>query len=464
MTDTNIPITDGCGHISHHTRTLPIDSSRIGKVAFTNPEKAFLDDWSLELSETSDAKYLQEAALELRSNDTPVAFPTETVYGLGADATRSTAVTGIYEAKRRPADNPLIVHVSSIAQLTKLLRHGTATTDCNQALSDPIPSVYRALIDRFWPGPLTLVLPLPSPSPLASQVTAGLSTFAVRMPSSFLALALIHLADVPLAAPSANASTRPSPTTAAHVMQDLSGRIKTIIDGGECEVGLESTVVDGLTDPPVILRPGGISAEMLRQSPGWEKVAVGYKDSPENGIPKVPGMKYKHYSPRAKVILIKRALDAQLLAKHSSSTDNIGCVATRTWGNAPFNHLRGVTALEYENNSKTNNGCSYLPQAKAERAAFDPAYTLPSARLTFSAGKFTQILVEGRPRDKPLSVWTVPLGSEVPQIARGLFSALRELDGKGVDVILVEGIGDDEGGAAAAVMNRLRKAADQLET
>lgn len=464
MTDTTIQINGGCRHISHNTRILPINSSLIGKVTFTNPEKAFLEDWSLELSETRDAKYLQEAALELRSNDTPVAFPTETVYGLGADATRSAAVMGIYEAKRRPADNPLIVHVSSISQLTKLLRHGNRTTDCDQEPSDPIPPIYRALIERFWPGPLTVLLPLPSPSPLASQVTAGLSTFAVRMPSSFLALALIHLADVPLAAPSANASTRPSPTTAAHVMQDLSGRIDIIIDGGECEVGVESTVVDGLTDPPVILRPGGISVEMLRQSPGWEKVAVGYRDNPENGIPKAPGMKYKHYSPRAKVILIERALNAQLLAKHTGSTDNIGCVATRTWGNAPFNDLSGVTELEYEDDSKTNQGCSVFSQAKAERSAFDSVYALPSARLTPSAGQFTRILVEGRPGDKPLSVWTVTLGCEIPQIARGLFSALRELDGKGVDVILVEGIGDDEGGAAAAVMDRLRKAADQLET
>lgn len=295
-------------HQSRSTRVVTIDVSKIGRVKFSNPKESFLEDWTVELSSDQGAAHLRQAAQRLRDEDTPVAFPTETVYGLGADATRSSAVRGIYAAKQRPSDNPLIVHVSSLAQIRRLVcpfQHGTTRDDALQ--HDPIPSIYRPLIARFWPGPLTILLPLPNPSPLAPEATASLPTFAVRMPSSLLALLLIHLADVPLAAPSANASTKPSPTTAEHVLNDLSGRIDLILDGGPCEVGVESTVVDGLSNPPVILRPGGISADMLRQCPGWEEVVVGYKDAPERGVPRAPGMKYKHYSPRAKVILVEVA-------------------------------------------------------------------------------------------------------------------------------------------------------------
>ena len=277
------------------------------------------------------------------------------------------------------------------------------------------------------------------------------------MPSSRLALALIKLAGVPLAAPSANASTKPSPTTAQHVKHDLDGRIEIILDGGPCDVGVESTVVDGLSDPPLILRPGGVSIEQLRECEGWESVAVGYKDGSEKGrTPRAPGMKYKHYSPRAKVVLVETgAADGQLgssfwdtyldegirsfgviRTKHWKSLDN-GCSGSRTAANGTAN---GTI-------SPTHSGCSssHLTNGVIHSFSADP----PAASL---ATKLTT--------DLPVTVWDLSLGKSTADIARGLFSALRELDQKGVDVIFVEGIDDTEGDTAAAVMNRLRKAAE----
>ena len=271
-----------------HTDILPIDPTKIGQIVLHDNPESLLDEWDLKWEvNTADLTHMKRAAAQLRSTDIPVAFPTETVYGLGADATRSTAVQGIFQVKQRPSDNPLIVHVCSIQQLKEIL--------CSNGSHESIPAIYEPLIQKFWPGPLTIILPNPKGSPLAPEVTAGLSTFGARMPRSLLALVLIKLAGVPLAAPSANASTRPSPTAAEHVKDDLDGRIEMILDGGPCDVGVESTVVDGLTHPPSILRPGGISIERLRKCPGWEGVIVGYKDAPEKGIkPRAPGMKYRH--------------------------------------------------------------------------------------------------------------------------------------------------------------------------
>ena len=443
--------------MAYQTQVLPAHPGQIGRPVFANAKSSFLDRWTFELSDAEDAVNLRKAASCLRESETPVAFPTETVYGLGADATRRAAVCAIYAAKQRPADNPLIVHVSSISQLRKLLRHGTDMVDGDDAAHDPIPPVYRALIDRFWPGPLTILLPLPHPSPFAPQVTAGLPTFAVRMPSSLLALALIHLAGVPIAAPSANASTRPSPTSAAHVLNDLSGRIEIILDGGPCEVGVESTVVDGLSNPPVVLRPGGVSLEALRQCPGWEEVVVGYKDTPQEGAPRAPGMKYKHYSPTATVVLVERALDTQLVAKHWNPKLSLGLVATRTWGNLSIIGARPFAG----HNDRTE---SILLGSKANFRSDCSTNTVPRGQLLSSAAtNLSQISIITTYQDEPVSAWVANLGGDTVHIARGLFSALRGLDEKGVDVIFVEGISDKEANAAAAIMNRLRKAADQIE-
>lgn len=217
-----------------------------------------------------------------------VAFPTETVYGLGADALNEDAVLRIFAAKGRPADNPLIVHVADIQDLASLCQ---------------VDDRSRHLMDVFWPGPLTLLLPKTPAVP--SVVTAGLSTVAVRMPSHPVARALLATCGCPVAAPSANSSGRPSPTKAAHVMEDLQGRIPLILDGGDCEVGLESTVLDMTKDIPVVLRPGGVTPAMLSPILGDVKVADSVLRPLQAGEKALsPGMRYRHYAPCGMLTLV----------------------------------------------------------------------------------------------------------------------------------------------------------------
>ncbi len=464
------------------TRVFSVNTSDLGAVTFSDDQQSFRGEWTIDLDDSPDALNLRTAADTIRSSDIPVAFPTETVYGLGADATRSSAVRGIYKAKQRPSDNPLIVHVCSLEQLRGLLQPSRlkngykpscptvlermfgAKRDTERYPPDPIPNIYLPLIRRFWPGPLTILLPNPDDSVLAREVTAGLPTFGVRMPNSLLALALIKLAGVPLAAPSANASTKPSPTAAEHVKHDLDGRIDIILDGGPCNVGVESTVVDGLSEPPVILRPGGISIEQLRECQGWENVVIGYKDGSESGIaPKAPGMKYKHYSPRATVVLCDAKSgqpSVDVLSKYAGPNKSIGIIRTRTWkqwlglGNARSD-LDAVTINGTESNDHTVNG---LPQATGARLNVNGTSSSPTIpRETHSA---TSTSIHLSSDNSPVQLWDIDLGSETGSIARGLFAALRDLDSKNVDVIFVEGISDSEGDTAAAIMNRLRKAAE----
>ncbi len=219
-----------------------------------------------------------------------VAFPTETVYGLGADALQPEAVRGIFAAKGRPADNPLIVHISDRAQLTDLCE---------------IPEASLPLMDAFWPGPLTLLFPRKKTVP--DVVTAGLMTVAIRMPSHPGAAALLRACGLPIAAPSANRSGRPSPTTAAHVLEDMRGRIPLILDGGSCQVGLESTVLDLTHGEPVILRPGGITQDMLEKVLGCPVALAGSILRPlgEHETALSPGMRYKHYAPQALLSLVQ---------------------------------------------------------------------------------------------------------------------------------------------------------------
>ena len=446
------------------TRVLPVDVSKVGSFVFKGPKQSFLEDWELQLSEgNSDAANLLEAASLLRDSDIPVAFPTETVYGLAADATRSLAVRGIYRAKERPTDNPLIIHINSLSQIRNVLSTKPGSGTGARSHVDPIPDIYRHLIDRFWPGPLTILLPLPTPSPLATEVTNSLPTIAVRMPSSRLALALIQLVGKPLAAPSANASSKPSPTTADHVLHDLSGRIDVILDGGPCKVGLESTIVDGLADPPVILRPGAISINMLRDVQGWGKVKVAYTQGPEPGIPRAPGMKYKHYSPNAKVLLVHGEITANVAGNYLHNAISVGLITTRNWG------PRCLEARHHEQSRKVTPGSS---DALSKNIGIVQIAEKPTDTSLWSVKPLDQPLsISGLlPRYSRLSIgdghqqeihcWSISLGRDVADIARGLFAALRELDQKGVSVIFVEGIEDTEGGARAAIMNRLRKAAE----
>lgn len=459
-------------HFQYQTRIMPINPLNLGQFVFSGPRKSFLEDWEIKPSKTSpDAAHLLEAASQLRTTDIPVAFPTETVYGLGADATRASAVLGIYAAKQRPSDNPLIVHISSLSQLRRLLLSDGPSVSTPNPSIDPIPSIYHPLIARFWPGPLTILLPLPTPSPFAPQVTASLSTVAVRMPSSLLALALIHISQLPLAAPSANASSKPSPTTAAHVLHDLSGRIKMILDGGSCDIGVESTVVDGLTQPPVILRPGGVSIDSLRKCPGWEGVVVGYKDGAEVGIPRAPGMKYRHYSPKARVILVEGPLKPEFVKDFLEDGRSIGILRTREWKDGELGQI-GHGAVATNSSSMNGNEIGSAVSTGAKYAKEDAHHAPPSPTTIFvpPAASLSRLEPNGNGNNddssafKPTTtdVWAIGLGPDIAEVARGLFSALRDLDLKGVGVIFVESVGDDDGQGetAAAVMNRLRKAAE----
>ena len=231
-----------------------------------------------------DPAAIERAAAVLRAGGL-VAFPTETVYGLGADALDAAAVRGIFAAKGRPADNPLIVHVADAAAVRPLV---TAVTPAAEALMS------------FWPGPLTLVLPRAKVVPDAT--TAGQPTVALRVPAHPAALALLRACGRPIAAPSANRSGRPSPTTAQHVREDLDGRVDVILDGGPTQVGLESTVVDCTRAVPLVLRTGGLPVEALRAAVGAVDVLVG--QDPE-AMARSPGLRHRHYAPRARVVLVE---------------------------------------------------------------------------------------------------------------------------------------------------------------
>ncbi|WP_339226510.1 L-threonylcarbamoyladenylate synthase [Oceanobacillus sp. FSL K6-2867] len=241
--------------------------------------------WNIRNDQVYNKHAIEEAARLLKSGKT-VAFPTETVYGLGADATNEAAVAKIFKAKGRPQDNPLIAHVATVEQLRRLV--------------DNLPAYVENLINVFTPGPLTFVLK--SNGACAANVTAGLSTIGVRIPDHPVAHKLLQLADVPVAAPSANVSGRPSPTNAEHVWEDLHGKIAGLLDGGPTGVGVESTVIDCTQDIPIILRPGGVTKQQLESVVGTVMIDPGLAHEKEK--PKSPGMKYRHYSPEVPLMLV----------------------------------------------------------------------------------------------------------------------------------------------------------------
>ena len=238
--------------------------------------------------ETEQEDGLQQCADIIKGGGT-VAFPTETVYGLGANALDVEAVKKIFEAKGRPGDNPLIVHVYCAEQIPKLVKS--------------VPENAKQLMQRFWPGPLTLIMEKSDAVPY--EVTAGLDTVAVRFPKNPVARQFLELCGLPVAAPSANRSGRPSPTKASHVIEDLYGRIDAVIDGGDCDYGLESTVLDVSGEVPILLRPGSVTYEQLCEVLGEVEIGEGVSEKPPEGvIPRSPGMKYTHYSPNADVIVV----------------------------------------------------------------------------------------------------------------------------------------------------------------
>lgn len=325
---------------------------------------------------------LREAALRLREGKL-IAFPTETVYGLGADAMNEAAVMNIFAAKGRPPDNPLIVHIGAQSQL------GGIVSD--------IPVVAERLIDRFWPGPLTLVLP--SAGKVSAHVTAQLSTVAVRMPAHPVAQALLLEADCPVAAPSANRSGRPSPTEAQHVLDDLSGRIFGVLDGGVTGFGVESTVLDVTGQLPMLLRPGGVTLEELQGALGEVQVDPALADHSLLGErPRAPGMKYRHYAPRADMTLV-RGSETEMVAR-----------------------IRALTAQYRAQGLKVG-----VLTTKEHQAAYD-------ADVVIACGRRDQL----------------------ESVARELYRALRRFDAMEVDCILVETF--PESGWGMTIMNRLRKA------
>lgn len=247
-----------------------------------------------QLLNAQDNEAIQTAAQILKDGGL-VGIPTETVYGLAANALNGEAVARIFAAKGRPMDNPLIVHISEFDQIYKLVRH--------------VPEQAKLLAERFWPGPLTIILPKSDSIP--DEVSAGLDTVAVRFPSHPVARALITATGLPLAAPSANLSGQPSPTSAAHVMNDLAGKIEAVLDGGACGVGVESTVVTLAANPPRLLRPGGITLEQLRSVLGEVELDSAVMNPLQDGVRAAsPGMKYKHYSPKANVVILDGSFDA----------------------------------------------------------------------------------------------------------------------------------------------------------
>ncbi|MGE8205004.1 L-threonylcarbamoyladenylate synthase [Heyndrickxia sp. NPDC080065] len=256
---------------------------------------------------------LDEAANLLKKNEV-VAFPTETVYGLGANAKSDLAVAKIYEAKGRPSDNPLIVHIAELNQLEELVTF--------------VPEKANLLINRFWPGPLTIILNR-EPNILSEKVTPGMDTVAIRMPDHPIALELIRKAQLPIAAPSANRSGKPSPTIAEHVLEDLNGQISGVVNGGDTGVGVESTVIDCTQEIPMILRPGGISKEEIENVVGEVFIDPSINEETPSR-PKSPGMKYTHYAPDAPVYLVNGTFSflQDLVNKKQREGLKVGVIAT----------------------------------------------------------------------------------------------------------------------------------------
>ena len=272
-------------------------------------------------AEPMNMDYIKEAS-EILRNGGLVAFPTETVYGLGGDATDKEASKKIYAAKGRPSDNPLIVHIAKFSQL--------------EDISKDLPDNAKKLADAFWPGPLTMVVNKNKVIPY--ETTGGLDTVAVRMPNNPVALALIEESGCMIAAPSANTSGRPSPTKASHVYEDLSGKIEAILDGGSVDIGLESTIVDLTEDVVTILRPGYINMDMLREVVGEVRMDPGIvyndKGTTSGARPKAPGMRYKHYAPKGDLTIISGEEDIvvatinQMTKEALDKGQRVGIIAT----------------------------------------------------------------------------------------------------------------------------------------
>ncbi|EST05774.1 YrdC-like domain protein [Kalmanozyma brasiliensis GHG001] len=450
---------------------------------------------------------LDVAAAHLRSGQL-VSFPSETVYGLGANALSQAAAAKIYAAKKRPADNPLIVHVSDLEMLDTLLPEAYTMSEA-----------YHQLIKAFWPGALTLLFPVAADKPAVPKVvTCGHPSVAVRMPSHPIARALIATAGLPMAGPSANASGRPSPTTAAHVMRDLGGqldadsnsssndeprgRLKYILDGGACQVGVESTVIDGITAEHEIrvLRPGGVTIEQIADVldtaglTGKVKLRVYGKDmersAEQESNPTTPGMKYRHYSPTARVVML---LPAQLFARavEASNSSNVGATASvleeastaakvvhslingdtaaptapQTFANIVRDQIPNHLANSASNDSIRHVGLMMSSDSDLARLIRSSSTSISSPTDTIHPHLLAPLTLSGLPN---VLVHPFDLGpsAQASIYAQRMFDGLRTLDegplhggATQCELIFVEAL--DDAGVGLAVMNRLKKAASE---
>ncbi|AIY78980.1 threonylcarbamoyl-AMP synthase [Clostridium botulinum] len=329
-----------------------------------------------------DEEKMKEAAQIIKDGGI-VAFPTETVYGLGSDALNEDAVKKIFIAKGRPQDNPLIVHVAS-----KNI----------QSLVEDIPDIAQRLIDKYWPGPLTLILKKKSIIP--DMTSANLDTIGIRMPNNEIALKLIEMSNTVIAAPSANISGRPSPTDVERCIDDLSGRVDCIVGGKKSDIGLESTILDCTVNPPIVLRPGGITLEMLKEIDNRIEIdGAIMKKSTGDLKPKAPGMKYRHYAPKAKVKIIS--------GERKKTIEKIKEIVDYY-----IDNNKKVCILTIQENEKEYN-------------------------------KGIKVVLGSR--------------ENLLMVAQNLFESLRKCDDLGADVILAEAY--EEKGVGIAIMNRLNKAA-----
>ena len=387
---------------------------------------------------------LKEAASILRSGGL-VAFPTETVYGLGGNALDEDAARKIYAAKGRPSDNPLIAHVSCVEEVAPLVKE--------------IPEAGRKLMEAFWPGPLTMIFPKSEKVPYGT--TGGLDTVAIRMPDDPVANRLIALAGVPVAAPSANTSGRPSPTTADHVWQDMNGRIEMIIDGGPVGIGVESTIVDVSSAVPAVLRPGAITMEMLAEVLGEVSVDPAILGPLSADVrPKAPGMKYKHYAPKADLTLVEPGTGTE---RESGAEQVTGAEqktgAEQVTGAEQKNGAGQKTGAEQKTGADWNTGAA--PETGLDETQLQAMIrkVRELSREKIEAGYKVGVICTDESRGCYTDGEVRSIGARKSQasVAHNLYALLREFDDLGVDYIFSESFPKDHLGQA--IMNRLSKAA-----
>lgn len=362
-----------------------------------------------------------------------VAFPTETVYGLGGDAENREASKKIYAAKGRPSDNPLIVHICELGQLKEIAAEYTEDMQC--------------LADAFWPGPLTMIVN--SSGLIPHETTGGLDTVAVRFPSHPVANALIRVSGRTIAAPSANTSGRPSPTRASHVKDDLDGKIDMIIDGGPVNIGLESTIVDLTEDVPTILRPGYITPEDVKRVLGCCRIDPGITNENTHVRPKAPGMRYRHYAPKAALTIVEGSKEkaAAAIAEYAIAT------ASGKAAEAGLLQDKSVSAGTGETGLAEGALTPAIRQVLEEEEEGRPVKTA----IICSSELADTYKADGRLEACGVDIISIGAGGNDDEIAANLFAVLRKCDDDGVERIFSESY--EDGRIGGAIMNRLIKAA-----